>query len=60
MSLEDFEELRLEETAVEGTNLRAPLALRLLNGDPGGYPGGCGNSVPRPPQLYFDFGKLAN
>lgn len=32
MSSEDFEELRVEEFAMDGEPLRSPLVLRLLNG----------------------------
>lgn len=60
MSWEDFEELRLEEKDQNAVAIRAPINLKLLNGQDGGYSGGCGGPVGRPPQMYFDFSKLTN
>lgn len=56
MSFEDFEELRLEERDPDGVLLRAPLALKLLNGGEPNAPNACGAAPPpRPPQLYFEY-----
>ena len=60
MSSEDFEELRVEEFAMDGEPLRSPLVFRLLNGRSDEDSAGCGYPGSRPPQLYFDFGKLTN
>lgn len=57
LSFEDFEELRLEERDADGILLRPPLSWKILNGDSTGS-GGCGDPLPRPSKIFFEFPAL--